>query len=255
MKVAIITPFHQPDDPWLQQCIRSVREQTHGDCRHVLVGDGAALPADVPSDSLLQITLNRNIGDYGDSPRTLGAIYGFSLGADAVAFLDADNWFSPDHIESLVRLHQATGAPVVVSLRNLVSLDGGLMGVCEDSDGLTFCDTNCMFFTQQAADIATSWWRIPPHLHAIDDRVIWSRVLRARHPIARTLRASANYRTGFRFHYENFNKAVPEAVKSGADIRALDGEIARYKAEAESILKEYDMPADGRHLRSRSSNR
>ena len=251
MDIAIITPYHQPDDPWLRQCIRSVREQTHGDCLHVLVGDGAALPADIPSDNLFQITLSRNIGDYGDSPRALGAIYGFSLGADAVAFLDADNWYSLDHIESLVRLHHTTGAPVVVSLRNLVSLDGSLMGVCEDSDGLTFCDTNCMFFTTRAADIATSWWRIPPHLHAIDDRVIWSRVLRARHPIARTLHATANYRTGFRFHYERFNRAVPEDVKSGADIRALDGEIARFRDEAESILEGYDIPADGRHLRSR----
>jgi glycosyltransferase involved in cell wall biosynthesis len=253
MKVAVVTPFHQPEDPWLIKCMESVCGQTYANCLHVVVGDGVSLDVEVPCENLHQLTLSNNIGDYGDSPRTLGAIYAFSIGADAVAFLDSDNWFSSDHIESLVSLQRATKAPVVVSQRNLLDLEGRLMGVCPASNGMTFCDTNCLFFTRKAAAVATSWWLIPPMLHPIDDRVIWSRVLRNRHPIARTLQASSNYRTAFRSHYEHFNWPVPESAKQADDIRALKHVALKYRAEAKSILADYEMLLDGRFLRPRPS--
>lgn len=253
MKVAVVTPYHQADDPRLQDCLRSVDAQSHGNCVHVLVGDGpACTPADA-GDRRLHLGLSHNIGDYGDSPRSLGAIYAFALGADAVAFLDADNWFDADHIASLVALQRATGAPVVTSRRKLVGLDGEVMGVCDDSNGLTFCDTNCLFFTHDAAELATSWWRIPARLHAIDDRVIWARVLRSGCAIARTLQPTSNYRTAFRFHYERYRRPVPRAVKPADDIRALDREIADYLAEAGALLAGYETLLDGRFLRPRSA--
>ena len=71
MKVAVVTPFHKPRDRWFDQCLESVHGQTHPDCFHVLVGDGVSLDPPVPSKKLAQLTLSHNIGDYGDSPRTL----------------------------------------------------------------------------------------------------------------------------------------------------------------------------------------
>lgn len=221
----------------------------------MLVGDGEALEHVEPNDRRVQVALSQNIGDYGDSPRTIGAIYAFSLGADAVAFLDGDNWYAPTHIASLVGLHARTKAPVVVSFRNLVDLDGNLMGICRESNGVTFSDTNCMFFTRRAADVATSWWRIPPHLHAIDDRVIWARVLRAGYPIARTLEPTANYRTAFRFHYERTRRQVPESAKLGDEIFALSDTIIKYRNEAKSILSRYEISPSGKYLRKRPTDR
>ena len=255
MKVAVVTPFHQPADAWLDQCLQSVLDQSHADCLHILVGDGQDLQHVAPNDRRVHVALSQNIGDYGDSPRTIGAIYAFSLGADAVAFLDADNWYAPTHIASLVGLHARTKAPVVVSLRNLVDLDGDLMGICRESNGVTFSDTNCMFFTRRAADVATSWWRIPPHLHAIDDRVIWARVLRAGYAIARTLEPTANYRTAYRFHYERTRRQVPDGAKLSDDIFALSDTIKKYRNEAKSILSGYEISPNGKHLRKRPTDR
>lgn len=221
MKVAIVTPYHDPNSPYLKQCAESVRGQIHGDNLHILVGDGCKTEKLQEHSKLLHIQLSKNIGDYGDSPRSLGAIYAFSLGADAVAFLDSDNWFAPDHIDSLIELHRETQADVLTSFRNLTHLDGSILGVCPESDGQTFCDTNCMLFTRRAKTIAASWWTIPPELHAIDDRIIWDRILKSRLHVACTGRPTVNYRTAFAFHYRHFGLEPPPEAKSGQDIGDL----------------------------------
>lgn len=223
MKVGIITPFHDLSSPYLDECLSSVDKQSHPDVLHVLVGDGVSLSSGsrLKGKNRILISLSSNIGDYGDSPRALGAIYAFSKGCDAVAFLDSDNWFEPFHISSMVKYHNKYGAAVVVSYRNIVALDGKYFGVCNESDGLIFSDTNCLFFSSAAADVATSWWTIPPEHHCIDDRIIWHRILQSKKRIARTQQASVNYRTAFTMHYNQFNEPIPAGAKAGHDIGAL----------------------------------
>src|SRR3989344_8281647 len=107
MKVAVITPYFNILDEWLLQCHRSVKSQTHP-CTHILVADGRAKDI-VNSLEAQHILLPVNYRDYGDTPRGVGSILAIGQGFDAIAYLDADNWYYPEHIASMVAAHKESG--------------------------------------------------------------------------------------------------------------------------------------------------
>lgn len=220
MKVAVITPYHQPNNPYLKECIASVRAQTHSDLIHVMIGDGCTLPSELLHPQLHNIPLPHRLNNYGDSPRSIGVVYAFSLGVDAVVFLDSDNWYAEDHIETLVKQCIASQSDVVTSLRFIAHLDGSVLGVCPESDGKTFCDTNCLFVTRKLAEEAGVWWLIPDDMHVIDDRVIWDTLIHATDRISCTGKATIFYRSSFEIHYRMFNIPTPPGTKFGMDIYA-----------------------------------
>jgi glycosyltransferase involved in cell wall biosynthesis len=234
MKVAVITPYHEPNSPYLKDCIDSVKSQTHADVIHVLIGDGCTLPTDLEHPSLHNIPLPRRLNNYGDSPRSIGVVYAFSLGADAVAFLDSDNWYAPNHIELMVQNCLATQSDVVTSLRYIAHLNGETLGVCPESDGSIFCDTNCLFVTRRLAEEAGVWWLIPDDMHVIDDRVIWDTLIHATDRISCTDTASVFYRSAFEVHYRMFCVPAPQGAKAGMDIYALHPTIEALQQRAKS---------------------
>lgn len=243
MKVAVITPYHNADSPYLQACITSVQEQTYKNLLHVMVADGCNLPPQYTHNNLHNIALPNRLNNYGDSPRSIGVIYAFALGVDAVTFLDSDNWYAPNHVETLVNTCISAQADVVTSRRYVCHLDGSVMGMCPESDGMIFCDTNCLLVTQKLAEEAGLWWLIPDDMHVIDDRVMWDTLIHATDKIASTHTASVFYRTAFEFHYHMFNVPVPPGTKTGAEIGALGTAIdslqkrARARAQARNISK------------------
>ena len=130
MRVAVISPYYETPLDWMRQCHESVLAQTHP-CVQILVADG------VPVDELdawnaQHIRLPQHHADYGDTPRAVGSMSAIGQGFEAIAYLDADNWFAPEHIESLVRLHEETGADVCLSSRDLHRIDGSRLGPCRD---------------------------------------------------------------------------------------------------------------------------
>ena len=221
MRIAVVTPSYQTKTEWIEKCIASVANQTYRNVFHVIVSDGCGSQAIEQFPDVEFIALPKNIGDYGDTPRSLGSIYALAKGADAIAYLDADNWYDPEHLESLIKLHRSTGADVVTSYRLLVQLDGQPLGVCPHSDGIAFSDTSCMLFTKAASEVATSWWTIPKAYHALDDRVIWDRVIKNNHSISCTRNATMCYRTAFEHHYRMFDTAPPKESKLGMPIWRL----------------------------------
>jgi len=71
MKVAIITAYHQIT-PEFVQCLRSVQAQSYSDLIHITVGDGCDLTTTLERDlveGVLNVSLPKNIGDIGDTPR------------------------------------------------------------------------------------------------------------------------------------------------------------------------------------------
>jgi len=240
MKVAVITPYFNTPMEWLHQCHMSVKAQTYP-CTHFIIADGKPIDI-IDSWAAQHIKLPFNHGDYGDTPRGVGSVTAIGQRFDAIAYLDADNWYYPDHIASMVKLQRKTGAGVVSSTRNLHRLDGTLLGKCFEVDGERFVDNNCYFIARPAFQIVSLWWMMEilfggkegtglgKEIHSIDDRVIWAEVKRLKLSRVHSGRATVAYRTAFRNHYLYFGEEPPADAKSGMEIfKTMVGAIKEYQ--------------------------
>src|ERR1700712_148350 len=204
MKVAVITPYYKEDIQTLIRCRESVIMQTHSDVFHVMVADG------YPNDEINAWDVVHIKGpphnDFGDTPRTIGAISAISKGAQALCFLDADNWLEPDHIERLLRVHEDSAADIVTATRNLRRTDGSFLGVCTESNGQYFTDTNCYFLTRPTFGMLMAWIVKEPGQSIIGDKLFWQTLVNAGFSRAHCATPTVNYTTTFAYHYQQFGE-------------------------------------------------
>lgn len=211
-RVAVVTPYFKPNPNWLAQCHDSVNRQTHV-CTHIMVSDGAG-PPPLKSFSGQLIELSHNHADFGDTPRAIGAASAVAQEFDAIAFLDADNWYLPDHIETLVALQRSTGAAVCTSSRVLHDLEGVLLGACPESNGQDFADTNCLFFARTGFRLVSAWVLIPEALHDIDDRWMWGQIRLNDLRTAHSDKPTVAYRSTWPYHYQLYSRLPPAGIKT-----------------------------------------
>src|SRR5580698_506722 len=156
MKICVVTPYFQENLEWLMQAHASVKSQTV-EARHILVCDGS-VPAPIQEFQGTHIVLARNYRDYGNTPRLIGCFNAITAqDADAIAFLDADNWFYPDHLKSLSAIATSTGLEAVASARMLHRLDGTPMMKCPTVNGDGFIDTSCLLVFRPAFKHLIAW--------------------------------------------------------------------------------------------------
>ena len=154
-RVAVITPYYKEPLALLEQCHQSVLAQTEP-CLHVLVADGHPRKGINRWDAD-HVRLPRSHGDIGSTPRLIGCYHAIGLGVEAVAFLDADNWYGPDHIAAAITAMDQTDAAFVSTGRTLCRLDGSVMGLCPLSHPDRFIDTNAMLFGRAAFPLLQQW--------------------------------------------------------------------------------------------------
>lgn len=142
-------------------------------CTHILVSDGHPNP-EIDQWEARHIKLPYAHGDYGDMAKSVGAMEAYVQGYDGIAFLDADNWFRPEHMEKAVERHLESDADVVVTYRFFCDPNEKPLAQDLNTDGIEFADTNCMIFFGEGRKVACDWFKIPPWAHCICDRVIWS---------------------------------------------------------------------------------
>ena len=209
-RVAVVTPYYREELDLLRQCHRSVRAQTMP-CLHVLVADGR------PRRRLRlwnahHIVLPVSHGDIGSTPRLIGAYHAIGLGVEAVAFLDADNWYAPEHIAALMAARDQEGAGFVSSSRLLCRLDGTSMAVCPLTDPDHFIDTNCMLFGREAFHLLHEWVLMPPYGHLIGDRILLHHIRSSGLKRTHVPVASVNYRCGKEGLYRQLGQPIPPGV-------------------------------------------
>jgi hypothetical protein len=215
MRVAVITPYCRESLEMIRQCHDSVARQVHP-CLHVMVADGFPL-RELDGWPVDHVVLPRAHGDVGSTPRLVGCWHAIGLGVDAVAFLDADNWYDPDHVASLARLHDESGAPFLASSRMLCRLDGSVMGPCPNVNPETFIDTNCMMMTRGAFPVLSEWGLMAAYGHLIGDRIMLHHVRRAGVKRAFSGRPTVFYRCGKEGLYRQLNEPVPPGVEPRPD--------------------------------------
>lgn len=173
LAVAVVTPYWRTVTDKLARCCASVRGQTLA-ATHYLVGDGErqALPSTAGKE-VVHVVLPANIGNSGATPRGIGAVLAFNAGFDAVAFLDDDNWFTPDHLSKAVELLEREQLDVVFARRHIIFPDGKVLRVADPSDeDRTHVDTNCYVLSRRAAFLAAVWAMYPREIGVEEDRVI-----------------------------------------------------------------------------------
>lgn len=211
MRVAVVTAAYQPRLDWLRQCHASVRGQTHA-CTHILVSDGDG-PQPLSDFEGQFIQLGHRHNDWGDTPRSVGAISAFAQGFDAVCWLDSDNWFYPEHVATLVKAHEKTGLPVCTSTRDIYHLDGSLLGRCPETDGIRFVDANCFLITRQLSMLTTLWATMPAGWHICGDMYFFAEIKRRGIRSAHVDRNTVAYRATRSHVYQRFGVPLPPGVK------------------------------------------
>jgi hypothetical protein len=216
LRVAVITPYCGEPLEVLRACHESVLKQTHP-CSHFMVADGRASP-EVSDWAVEHITLAKPHGDTGNTPRGIGAMSAMNHAYDAVSFLDADNWYYPNHVASMVALHERTGTPICTATRTMHRPDGSLMYVdAAESDGRRHVDTSCLFITRAAYRVLPLWVMMPPQLGPVGDRVIWDAIVASRIACAHNSQATVAFRTQYAVHYKSIGEVPPPGVKTNAD--------------------------------------
>ena len=155
MKVAVVIPTIGAQH--LEQCIDSVLNQTHKDIVIYLFKDG--LDVKIPSfvnniPNIKQIRLDENVGKGWYGHRVYAAC-SFLVNADVICYLDEDNFYEPEHIQTLVETI-SKGNSWAYSLRNIV-----------DKNGEFSCTDDCeslgkwpVYFNNQIFHIDTSCFAV-----------------------------------------------------------------------------------------------
>jgi glycosyltransferase involved in cell wall biosynthesis len=219
MRVAVVTPYFQEEDGVLRQCLDSVAAQAHK-ISHILVADG--FPKDWAAHAVdKHIVLPGNgHGDNGNLGRCVGAMTAVAEGFDAIAFLDADNWYQPNHIASLVALQRQTGVALCTAGRSLHRPDGSLLLANDTvSDGVHFADTSCLLYFRGAFGLLPLWGLMPRQFSSICDRVMWSAVVARAVPRAHSGLPTMAFRTLYSAHYHHAGEPPPANCKDPGPIR------------------------------------
>lgn len=228
MKIAIVSPFyHEPLDQ-LAACIGSVARQEIADAHtleHVIVSDGddprrvadATRLSRIPTQAFPRvISLPVAHADWGDCARGIGALDAVARGFDAICFLDGDNWLEPAHVQTLIRLHERTGADVCTASRTICRVDGSPMFFDEENDGAAHVDANCFFVTRPAFHLLPFWAFIPMLAATYGDRVFWQIVKNTPTSLAHSEARTVNYRSRYAVHYRAIGETPPPDAKESA---------------------------------------
>lgn len=125
MRVAVITPTINSDH--LAKCLSSVAQQTHEDVVHYVVVDGnqhrSAIEKIAMYEHTRTILLEENIGNGWYGHRVYAASP-YLVNADVICFLDEDNWFKTNHIETMVKTLEKSKTPWCYSLRDIHGKSG-----------------------------------------------------------------------------------------------------------------------------------
>lgn len=228
MNIYCITPVYNPNIEYLKQNIKSVKSQTIP-VKHMLVFDGpqglkkiheynnsSNSKINLENIEILELPVCHR--DYGDTPRYMGAVSAFSRNADAIFWIDDDNWIDANHAE-VMSSELTAQRPITTCQRNICTLEGDIMGLCFETDPYKFIDMNCYFIHKNAKTICTVLWTMRPDHHIFDDKIMYASIRENNIPFKYYKNPTVNYRTNFNFHYEYYGYPIPDNAKDGVGVQ------------------------------------
>jgi hypothetical protein len=210
-RVTVITP--SIGTQYLPQAVESVQAQSYPLVEHLVVADGpehhrrvsAMLPAN-PRHPIQFLPLPLNVGAGGFNGHRVYAAAPFLVHSRFVAFLDEDNWFDPDHLESLMGPITAQGLSWAYALRKIVGPDGRFLANddCEslgewatwNQPDVHLVDVNCYVLRRDLAMAASPLWYRRFRDEESPDFALCRMLLNARRRCTTNGRYTVNYRVG-----------------------------------------------------------
>ena len=212
MKIAVVTPYYKESTDLLRQCHESVLAQGIS-ADHFFVADG------FPNQELMKwgikhISLPQAHDDNGNTPRGIGSIIADIEGYDFISYLDADNWYHPNHLVSMLNLFKETKADICTSFRTFHTLDGVDMSIKEQpEESLSHVDTSCYFINRKAFSTLDVWLKMPKMLSPLCDRVFLSYLINKKHRLVSTKKHTVAFRTQYKNHYLQCGLEPPKNSK------------------------------------------
>lgn len=120
----------------LRDAVNSVRSQTYR-CKHLIVVDGPQYKDKVWDmngiDGVEILTLPENTGKTGGNfyGHRIYAAIPHLINSDYILFLDEDNWYEPNHVETLVKTIEEKQLDFAYSLRQIYSPERNFL--CNDN--------------------------------------------------------------------------------------------------------------------------
>ncbi len=131
LSILVITPTIGSLE--LIDAVLSVQSQVGRDVDHLLVVDGVQFSSKVDkvlgdagintSERLRRVDLPFNTGGGGFYGHRIMAGFGHLINHDYVLFLDQDNWFEPDHVNTLINTIETQKLDWAYSLRQIFDKD------------------------------------------------------------------------------------------------------------------------------------
>lgn len=175
-KVAVITPYCTEPLAVLRRCHSTVMAQSVA-CTHVLVADGPGHP-ELADWNCRHIVLGASHGDNGNTPRSIGALAAMNEGFTCIAFLDADNWWTPEHLRAAIATQAQGSYEVVFSDRSIVFPQGLRLTQAPLEDRThRHADTSCMVLFEPAFSNLALWAQMPALLAPQCDRVMFAQLM------------------------------------------------------------------------------
>ena len=229
LTVAVITSTIGRDT--IAQAHESVRNQTYP-ATHYIFAHGKNCWETVEhnmgdymeNDNVQMVYLPRANGGNGYGMAPVFALAGYAVTEDICVFLDDDNWYEPDHIETLVKTIEDNNTGWAYSLRKIVDNEGNWicddncesLGVYPNSHNQHVVDNSCYAVKTEVARRFGYAWYVP----IISDRNFFQVLVEAKIPVGSTGKHSVNYRlskdgTGGmnKEKFEGNNKFMQETYK------------------------------------------
>ena len=224
MRVMVITPTTGKKEVY--KAIESVTDQTI-EVEHLVVFDGTRAESDffMLEDGMhgcpTFMMLPENVGGKGWYGHRVYAAMPLMVNADYILFLDEDNWFEPNHVETMIAKIKSKDLMWSYSLRRICDEEGNY--ICDDDceslgrvptfydHTLNFVDTNCYCFRRDylvhvAHHFYGQWGQ---------DRPFYKAVSTALPAFGCTGEATVNYRAPARLHamFKEGNEKMITAYK------------------------------------------
>lgn len=171
----IVTPT--TGNPLLYYAIKSVLEQSYGYIEHWVIADGPNYAPLVSSiiqkfddDRLKLMVLPNNTGKHGYNGHRIYAAIPFLINSEFILFLDEDNWWDRNHVQSLIDTIKKEDLDWAFSMRKICKENGHFV-VNDDCESIgdypsfsgrpSLVDTNCYAFRRTSLLQSAHYWYHP----------------------------------------------------------------------------------------------